>query len=95
MAAAPRAAVDLGGLQSLDAPEFRENTERFQIRGRISETGEIDTVDLLRDQLIATKQILRVGDKSRAVQPESAFDAIEVSYKELHSELMLAAGLSE
>lgn len=75
--------------------DFRENTERFQVRGRMNDTGKIDTIDLLRDQLIATKQILRVGERSRAVQAESAYQAIEMAYNELRESLRVAAGLMQ
>jgi hypothetical protein len=77
------------------ARDFREHAERFQVRGRMNDTGKIDTIDLLKDQLIATKQILRVGERSRAVQAESAFQAIETAYAELRGSLRVAAGLAQ
>jgi hypothetical protein len=73
--------------------DFRENAERFQVRGHMNDTGKMDTIDLLKDQLIATKQILRVGERSRAVQAESAFQAIETAQAERRESLRVAAGL--
>ncbi len=73
--------------------DLRENAERFQIRGRLSDTGKADTIDLLHDQLIATKQILRVDERIRAVQADSAYQAIESAYGELRDALRSAAGL--
>lgn len=90
-----------GALQHLLQPmrnligrrDFRENAERFQVKGRLNDTGQTGTIDLLHDQLITTKQILRVGERSRAVQAESAYAAIEAAHAELRNELRLAAGL--
>jgi hypothetical protein len=79
----------------ISSENFRENTERFQVRGRMNDTGKIDTIDLLKDQLIATKQILRLGERSRAVQAESAFQAIETAHAELKDSLLIAAGLRQ
>ncbi|WP_210160587.1 hypothetical protein [Methylocella silvestris] len=72
---------------------FRENTERFQIKGKNVDTNKVDVIDLLRDQLIAHKQVLRLGKKSRAVDAESAFSAILEAHDELGAELRQAAGI--
>ena len=61
----------------------------------MNDTGKMDTIDLLKDQLIATRQILRVGERSRAVQADSAFQAIESAYVDLRESLRLAAGLAQ
>jgi|SRR5665213_219340 len=77
----------------LNNPVFRDGSERFQIKGRRSDTGKTDMIDLLHDQLIVTKEILRVGERSRAVQPESAYAAIENAFAELRQQLQDAAGM--
>jgi hypothetical protein len=73
--------------------DFRENAERFQVKGRIADSRRTDLIDLLHDQLVTTKQVLRVGQRSRAVQAESAYIAIESAYAEMRNDLQLAAGL--
>ena len=73
---------------------FRENAERFQIKGKNAETNKVDTIDLLHDQLIARKQVLRLGERSRAVDAESAFRAIQEAHDELGAELRQAAGVA-
>ena len=74
--------------------DFRENTARFQIRGTNADTDKVELVDLLRDQLIARKQLLRLGQRNRAVDPELAVGAIHEAYNELRDELRQAAGVS-
>ena len=32
----------------INSENFRENTERFQVRGRMNDTGKVDTIDLLK-----------------------------------------------
>jgi hypothetical protein len=73
--------------------DMRENANCFQVRGKHDETGRVELIDLLRDQLIAHKQVLRLGDRSRAVDENSAFDAIQSAHDELAVELRQAASL--
>lgn len=71
----------------LRMPDLREITDRLQVRGRHDETNKIETIDLLRDQFILRKQVLRLSDRSRAVDEQSAYDAIRSAYAEVHDEL--------
>ena len=75
-------------------PELRENADHFQIKGKHDETGRVVVIDLLRDQLIARKQVLRLGERSRAVDSGSAFEAIGAAHDELHDELRQAPSLA-
>lgn len=72
-------------------PDFRENAELCQIRGLNTLTEKVETVDLLHDQLISNKQVLRMNARSRALMAESAYEAIESAFAELKTDLMLAA----
>jgi hypothetical protein len=56
--------------------ELRENVERLRVSGKHDETGKVELIDLLRDQLIVRKHVLRLGERSRAVDASSAFEAI-------------------
>ena len=69
------------------------SVERLQIRGRCRDTGRVETIDLLKDQLIATKSIVCLNDRGRALNPESAFDAVIEAYQELRDEIEKAAGI--
>ena len=72
---------------------LQDNAARFQVKGRHDETGRVETIDLLRDQLIVRKQILRLGERSRAVEADSAFAAIRAAHTELGPDLRRAASL--
>lgn len=73
--------------------DLRENAERFQVKGKHDVTGSVQLIDLLRDQFIARKQMLRLGERSRAVDPQSAFEAIRTAHDELRDELRQAPSL--
>jgi hypothetical protein len=84
----------LGPLKALArGPELRENTQRVQVRGKHDETGRVEMIDLLRDHIIANKQVLRLGRRSRAVEAGSAFEAIRAAHDELRDDLRRAAGI--
>jgi hypothetical protein len=81
----------LGSLKALvRGRDLRENADRFQVKGKHDETGRVELIDLLRDQLIAKKQILRLGERSRAVDENSAYEAIRAAHDELGDELRQA-----
>jgi hypothetical protein len=71
--------------------DLRDSAKCFQVSGKHNETGKVEKIDLLRDHLIARKQILRLGERSRAVNPDSAFDVITKAYDELKEDLHQAA----
>ena len=68
--------------------------DKLQVRGRCDDTDRVETIDLLKDQLISTKAIVRMNPRSRALDPESAFQAIREAYRDLHDELTVAASVS-
>ena len=85
----------VGPLRSLlNQNDARPAFDRLQIRGRCDDTGRVETIDLLKDQLISTKQIVRLNERGRALDPDSAFQAIRDSYQELGDSLQLATGVS-
>lgn len=73
--------------------DIQSEARQFTIKGLNGETGNIDSIDLLNDQLIAKKKILCVDERSRALDSLSAFAAIEEAYEELKDELIVAAGV--
>ena len=73
---------------------LREGSAKFQVRGKCADSGKVETIDLLKDQLISTKGIVRMNERSRALNPDSAFEAIRESYEQLRDQLEEAAGVS-
>lgn len=67
--------------------DLREGALKFVVKGVLEETDRIATVDLLRDQLISTKRIFRQSVRSRALRPESAYEAIREAHTELRDQL--------
>lgn len=70
------------------------SVERLQIRGKCTDTGRVETIDLLKDQLVSTKRIVRLNDRGRALNPESAFDGVIEAYRELQNDIEEAVGVS-
>lgn len=62
----------------------------FKIKGENDSTGKIDEIDLLRDQLIAKKTVAKRVGRSKALDEESVFQAIEQAYTELKGQLAQA-----
>ena len=73
--------------------DLREGAGRFSVRGMNGETGQMQTIDVLKDLLVAEKEVKVVGDRLRAVQSDAMYIAIETAYEEMHEDLRKAAGL--
>lgn len=74
--------------------DLRDNTAQFQVRGKREDTDRVETIDLLKDHLIAHKQIVRMGERSRALDPDSAFAAIRAAHDDLGDALHEAAAVT-
>lgn len=74
-------------------PRTREGAEVFKVRGRDDRTQGVENFDLLRDQLVTSRQVVRHGERERAVDSESMFQAIETAYDDLRESLERAAGV--
>ena len=72
---------------------IRDGSDRFQVRGRCEDSGRVETIDLLKDQLISTKGIVRMNQRSRALDTDAAFQAIQEAYEDLHDQLEAAASV--
>lgn len=70
----------------------RENAERFRIEG-INNAGEKEVIDLLSDDLVVSRQVLKQDSQRRAIEPESAFKAIASAYEEVEHKLERAKRL--
>ena len=71
--------------------DMRENTKTFKVNGLDDQTARVEEVDVLRDQLVASKRIVRLNARSRAVEDEAAYTAIGQAYADLKPELEQAA----
>ena len=67
---------------------------RFQVRGQCEDSGRVETIDLLKDQLISKRRFVRLNERSRALDPESAFQTIQEAIREHQDEILLAADIS-
>jgi hypothetical protein len=63
------------------------------VKGRRDDTHRVEAIDLLKDQLISVRKIFRMGDRSRALDPDSAFEAILAAHDELEDALQQAAAI--
>ncbi len=75
--------------------EMRESMERLHLHGKCEDSNRVETIDLLKKQLMSTKRIIRINERSRALNSESAFQAIHEAYQELSKELEDAYSISQ
>lgn len=72
--------------------DLHTNALNFNVRGVDKETEKIIELDLLSDKLISTQLIRPISLRSKALEAQSAFDAIKEAYEKLKEQLELAAG---
>lgn len=77
----------------VNSGSLRGAASRFVVRGTNQETGLIEQMDLLNDKLISKKRIVCLNERSRELDSQSAFEAIEEAYEELYPQLREAAGV--
>jgi hypothetical protein len=73
---------------------LRDEADRFVVKGFDPTRDGIDVIDVLSDELITTKRITLLNPRTRALDPDSAFSAIESAYQELGEDLVRAASVS-
>jgi len=73
--------------------DIRENAETFKVRGLDEDTHKIDAVDVLKDQLVAHRSIVRLDERSRAINDQAAYMAINDAYVAMKDQLELAAAI--
>lgn len=74
--------------------DLRTEVSRFDVKGLHAQTGRVEELDILSDQLIAKEQIICQDRRTRALDANSAYAAIERAYLELRDQLTRAAGVS-
>jgi hypothetical protein len=68
-------------------PEVKEGVDSLRIRARDKITKKIEEFDLLQEYLISKKQIVRLDDIHKSVNPTAMYSAINEAYNELKSEI--------
>ena len=61
--------------------------DRLRIRGYCEDSDKVEAFDLLKDNIIATMQVVRLGGRGRAIDPDSAFAAISESYEQFADDI--------
>ena len=77
----------------LNMPRFQIYAERLQVKGLCLDTGRVETLDLLSDRLISSKRIVKINERSRALDSASAFDAIREAHYEMQPFLQRAMNI--
>jgi hypothetical protein len=84
----------LGAVRRLAAlGDLRDEVGHFSVKGLNADTGQVDLVDVLSDQLVARAQIICLDGQARALNSASAYAAIERAYGDLRPQLRRAAGV--
>lgn len=76
---------------------FRNFTEwndvkKLRVKGTDAQSGRDIEIDLLSEHLMSQQQIVRIGERSRAVRVDSAYEAIANAARELSEEIEAAIG---
>lgn len=59
--------------------DLRENATHFRVTG-VNAENRFEPIDVLSDALVSVQRVLRLGPKSRAVDPGSAYSAVSTAY---------------
>ncbi|HEV8264492.1 MAG TPA: hypothetical protein VGQ06_06045 [Gemmatimonadales bacterium] len=73
--------------------DLRENARLLRVTGFDTQLGHMVQVDVLSDYLVSSKRIIRQAGRSRALDMESAYAAIEEAHAELAPDLRRAAAV--
>jgi len=71
--------------------DIRENAQTFKVKGMDEETHTVEAVDVLRDQRVVSRNIVRLDERSRTINDAAAYEAIASAYSDLKDELQQAA----
>jgi hypothetical protein len=74
--------------------DLRENARTLKATVIDQQTDRAEEIDLLRDELISQKTILRQHDRSRVLLSSDAYAKIEEAYTERRSDLAAASSIS-
>ena len=81
--------------QILGQHDLSENVHQFKVRGYRSDTGQVETIDLLSSLIVAAKQVTPLNPRSRALKASSVFNAIRGAYSQLAKEIEIAVAIED
>jgi len=74
-------------------PDVMSAADTFKIQGREEVGDAFEELDLLRNQLIASREVARVQGRHRAIDPDAMFLAIENAHGDMAEEIARATAL--
>ena len=75
--------------------EFRAGAKKLKVQGRRRGQRKIETFDLLKDDITASVQMIRLNPRGRAFDPNHAYAQIVDAYDELYDDIQQAAGVMD
>lgn len=78
----------------LSHDDVRPGLTTLSVRGVDAESGKMENLNLLSDKLVAVRSIVLQDERSRALDHESAYGAIEAAYEEIAEDVRRAAEVS-
>lgn len=67
--------------------KVRDHMKNGIVRGKCTDSDRVETVDLLRDKFIVDAKVVRLNERTRAVDVRSIIGQIEMAYERLKDEL--------
>ncbi|MGE0600864.1 MAG: hypothetical protein AB7J35_04090 [Dehalococcoidia bacterium] len=74
-------------------PDVHDAARKFVVTGYDPQLDTVDEIDILNDSIMTTRRMLRLADRERAVEANSAFNAIRDAYDELRDDIGRAIAL--
>jgi hypothetical protein len=71
--------------------DLRDNALAFTVTGIDDADGHLEEIDILSDELVASKKIIRMNPRTRALDDNATYSAIEEAYQEMEADLRAAA----
>jgi len=66
----------------------------FHVRGENRDSGSIEEVDVLSSQVITRRRIVRLNERTRVLDPDSAYSEIRAAFGELREDIESASAIS-
>ena len=75
--------------------EFRAGAKRLKVHGRRQGHRKIETFDLLKDDITASVQMIRLNPRGRALDPNHAYAQVVEAYNDLYGDIQEAVGIMD
>ncbi len=69
-------------IRGLLSRDLRGQVRRFHITGRDKSSGRLETIDLLKEYLVFQEEVMKINPSTRALDPASAYAAIQRLHKQ-------------